>query len=59
VNPLHTIKLPDDHRNKWMSAYLLPFPTHAKSEHHAAFKLLLFRHSKGQKVQNLRKMTKK
>jgi len=37
-NPFHTTKLSADHRTKWMSAYLLPFPTHAKSEHHTAFR---------------------
>ena len=37
-NPFHTTILSADHRNKWMSAYSLPFPTHAKSEHHTAFR---------------------
>jgi len=31
--PISYQKLSADHRNKWMSAYLLPFPTHAKSKH--------------------------
>jgi len=37
-NPFHTTKLSADHRNKWMSAYLLTFPNHAKSEYHTTLR---------------------